>query len=160
MIRRPPRSTLFPYTTLFRSDRLHSREIADYGGVVNSMPIFAALFLVFAMANAGLPGTSGFVGEFLVIMGAMATNFWFAFAAAMTLILGAAYTLWMYKRVIFGNVGSEKVAGLKDVNVREFTMLFVLALVVIGVGLYPKPFTDVIGVSVSTISDLASVTKN
>jgi len=141
-------------------DRLHSREIADYGGVVNSMPIFAALFLVFAMANAGLPGTSGFVGEFLVIMGAMATNFWVAFAAAMTLILGAAYTLWMYKRVIFGNVGSEKVAGLKDVNVREFTMLFVLALVVIGVGLYPKPFTDVIGVSVSTILDLASVTKN
>jgi NADH-quinone oxidoreductase subunit M len=141
-------------------DRLHSREIADYGGVVNTMPIFAALFLVFAMANAGLPGTSGFVGEFLVIMGAMATNFWFAFAAAMTLILGAAYTLWMYKRVIFGDVSSEKVAGLKDVNAREFAMLFVLALLVIGVGLYPKPFTDVIGVSVSTILELASVTKN
>jgi NADH-quinone oxidoreductase subunit M len=141
-------------------DRLHSREIADYGGVVNTMPIFAALFLVFAMANAGLPGTSGFVGEFLVIMGAMAANFWFAFAAAMTLILGAAYTLWMYKRVIFGNVSSEKVAGLKDVNAREFAMLFVLALLVIGVGLYPKPFTDVIGVSVSTILELASVTKN
>ena len=141
-------------------DRLHSREISDYGGVANSMPMFAALFLVFAMANAGLPGTSGFVGEFLVIMGAMASNFWFAFAAAMTLILGAAYTLWMYKRVVFGDVGSEKIAGLKDVNTREFTMLFVLALVVIGVGLYPKPFTDVIGVSVSTILELASVSKN
>ena len=141
-------------------DRMHSREISDYGGVVNSMPMFAALFLVFAMANAGLPGTSGFVGEFLVIMGAMASNFWFAFAAAMTLILGAAYTLWMYKRVVFGECGSEQIRGLKDVNAREFAMLFVLALIVIGMGLYPKPFTDVIDVSVASVLELASVIKN
>ena len=141
-------------------DRMHSREISDYGGVVNSMPMFAALFLVFAMANAGLPGTSGFVGEFLVIMGAMASNFWFAFAAAMTLVLGAAYTLWMYKRVVFGECGSERVLGLKDVNAREFAMLFVLALIVIGMGVYPKPFTDVIDVSVATVLELASVIKN
>ena len=141
-------------------DRMHSREISDYGGVVNSMPMFAALFLVFAMANAGLPGTSGFVGEFLVIMGAMASNFWFAFAAAMTLVLGAAYTLWMYKRVVFGECGSERVLGLKDVNTREFALLFVLALIVIGMGLYPKPFTDVIHVSVATVLELASVIKN
>lgn len=141
-------------------DRMHSREISDYGGVVNSMPMFAVLFLVFAMANAGLPGTSGFVGEFLVIMGAMASNFWFAFAAAMTLVLGAAYTLWMYKRVVFGECGSERVLGLKDVNAREFAMLFVLALIVIGMGVYPKPFTDVIDVSVATVLELASVIKN
>jgi NADH-quinone oxidoreductase subunit M len=140
-------------------DRIHSRQIADYGGVVNSMPKFAALFLVFAMANAGLPGTSGFVGEFFVIMGAMSNNFWFAFAAAMTLILGAAYTLWMYKRVVFGQVTSDRIADLKDVNAREFSMLLVLAFVVIGVGLYPKPFTDIIGTSVTTILELSSVIK-
>ena len=140
-------------------DRIHSRQIADYGGVVNSMPKFAALFLVFAMANAGLPGTSGFVGEFFVILGAMSNNFWFAFAAAMTLILGAAYTLWMYKRVVFGQVTSDRIADLKDVNAREFSMLLVLAFVVIGVGLYPKPFTDIIGTSVTTILELSSVIK-
>jgi len=97
-------------------DRLHSRQIADYGGVVNTMPVFAALFMLFAMANSGLPGTSGFVGEFLVIMGAVKTNFWYAFAAATTLIFGAAYTLWMYKRVIFGAVANQRVAALKDLG--------------------------------------------
>ena len=97
-------------------DRMHSRQIADYGGVVNTMPVFAALFMLFAMANAGLPGTSGFVGEFLVIMGAIKANFWYAFAAATTLVFGAAYTLWMYKRVIFGAVANEHVAALKDLN--------------------------------------------
>lgn len=125
-------------------DRLHSRAIADYGGVINRMPVFAAFFVFFAMANAGLPGTSGFVGEFLVIMGATRVNFWFAFAAATTLVFGAAYTLWMVKRVVFGAVGNEKVAGLTDVVFREWLLLGVLAVAVLGMGLYPAPFNAVL----------------
>jgi NADH-quinone oxidoreductase subunit M len=123
-------------------DRMHSRQIADYGGVVNTMPVFTAFAVLFAMANAGLPGTSGFVGEFLVILGAVQENFWYAFLAATTLILGAAYTLWMVKRVFFGVVGNAHVAGLQDLSKREFFILGVLALMVLGFGLYPQPITE------------------
>lgn len=123
-------------------DRMHSRQIADYGGVVNTMPIFTAFAVLFAMANAGLPGTSGFVGEFLVILGAIQENFWYAFLAATTLILGAAYTLWMVKRVFFGAVGNQHVAELKDLSKREFLILGALALMVLGFGLYPQPITE------------------
>jgi NADH-quinone oxidoreductase subunit M len=130
-------------------DRVHSRHIADYGGVANTMPKFAAFFMLFAMANAGLPGTSGFVGEFTVILGAMKVNFLIAFLAATALILGAAYTLWMYKRVVFGDVANEKVAGLTDLNRREFFILALLALCVLAMGLYPFPFTDVMHTSVN-----------
>ena len=124
-------------------DRMHSRAISDYGGVVNTMPKFAAFMMLFAMANSGLPGTSGFVGEFLVIMGAMKESFWLAFVAASTLVLGAAYTLWMYKRVIFGPVANKNVAALKDLNAREFLVLGLLAAAVLGMGVYPLPFTEV-----------------
>jgi NADH-quinone oxidoreductase subunit M len=130
-------------------DRVHSRQITDYGGVVNTMPKFAAFFMLFAMANAGLPGTSGFVGEFTVILGAMQKHFLIAFLAATTLILGAAYTLWMYKRVVFGAVANEKVAGLTDLNRREFFFLALLALCVLAMGLYPFPFTEVMHASVN-----------
>jgi len=123
-------------------DRMHSRQIADYGGVVNTMPVFTAFAVLFAMANAGLPGTSGFVGEFLVILGAVQENFWYAFLAATTLILGAAYTLWMVKRVFFGAVGNRHVAELQDLSKREFFILGVLALMVLGFGLYPQPITE------------------
>ena len=140
-------------------DRMHSRQIADYGGVANRMPVFAALFMLFAMANAGLPGTSGFVGEFLVIMGAVKVNFWFAFAAAITLIFGAAYTLWMYKRVVFGPVANSHVAELKDVNVREFLILGVLALLVLVMGVWPQPFAEVLHVSVSELLAHVSYSK-
>ncbi len=129
-------------------DRLHSRQIKDYGGLVNRMPVFAALFMLFAMANAGLPATSGFVGEFMIIMAAAKVNFWFAFVAATSLITGAAYTLWMYKRVVFGPVGNPQVEAMKDLTAREFLLLGVLALAVLGMGLYPKPFTDVMHASV------------
>jgi NADH-quinone oxidoreductase subunit M len=132
-------------------DRLHSRNISDYGGVVNSMPLFAALFMLFAMANSGLPGTSGFVGEFLVIIGAVKVNFWYAFLAASTLILGAAYTLWMYKRVIFGAITNPHVAELKDLDGREKLVLIILALAVLGMGLYPLPFSEIMHVSVSDL---------
>ncbi len=132
-------------------DRLHSRQIADYGGVANKMPIFAAFFMLFAMANAGLPGTSGFVGEFMVIMGSVKVSFWYAFLAATTLIFGAAYTLWMYKRVIFGDVANAAVEGLKDVNKREFAILAVLAIAVIWLGVYPFPLTEVMH---ATVDDL------
>ncbi|MGE3928004.1 MAG: proton-conducting transporter membrane subunit, partial [Lautropia sp.] len=132
-------------------DRMHSRNIADYGGVVNTMPKFAALFMLFAMANSGLPATSGFVGEFLVILGAVRFNFWIGFAAAITLILGAAYSLWMYKRVIFGAVGNSHVAELKDVSPREFWMLAAMALLVLYMGIYPKPFTDLTDKSVEAL---------
>jgi NADH-quinone oxidoreductase subunit M len=124
-------------------DRMHTRMIADYGGVVNTMPRFAALMMLFAMANCGLPGTSGFVGEFMVIMGAMQANFWIALLAASTLILGAAYTLWMYKRVVFGAVANDHVAALKDLDSREFLVLGVLAAAVLFMGVYPLPFTEV-----------------
>jgi len=140
-------------------DRMHSRLIADYGGVVNRMPVFAALFMLFAMANAGLPGTSGFVGEFFVILGTMSVNFWYTFAAATTLIFGAAYTLWMYKRVVFGSVTSEKVAGLTDIDRREFLVLGLLAIVVLCIGIYPKPLTDVLNMSVAGILEHVAVSK-
>jgi NADH-quinone oxidoreductase subunit M len=124
-------------------DRMHTRQIADYGGVVNTMPRFAALMMLFAMANCGLPATSGFVGEFMVIMGAMKANFWIALAAASTLVWGAAYTLWLYKRVIFGAVANEHVKALTDLNPREIIVLGALAVAVLAMGVYPKPFTDV-----------------
>jgi len=129
-------------------DRMHSRMIGDYGGVVNTMPRFAALFLFFAMANCGLPATSGFVGEFMVILAAVKVNFWLGFTAAITLILGAAYTLWMAKRVIFGKIANSRVAELTDVTTREFWLLAVVAIAVLAMGLYPKPFTDVMHQSV------------
>jgi len=124
-------------------DRLHSRQIKDYGGVVNTMPVFAALMMVFAMANAGLPGTSGFVGEFLVILSSMKASFWFALTAGTTLVLGAAYTLWMYKRVIFGEVANQHVAELQDINRREFLILGSLAVVVLLFGIWPAPLLEV-----------------
>ncbi|SFO83598.1 NADH-quinone oxidoreductase subunit M [Ralstonia sp. NFACC01] len=129
-------------------DRVHSRQIADYGGVVNTMPKFAALSVFFAMANCGLPATSGFVGEFMVILGSVKFNFWIGLLAATALIFGAAYSLWMVKRVIFGDVTHEHVAELKDLNCREFFMLGVLAIATLYMGLYPKPFTDVMHASV------------
>lgn len=132
-------------------DRLHSRQISDYGGVANKMPVFAAFFMLFAMANAGLPGTSGFVGEFMVIMGSVKVSFWYAFLAATTLIFGAAYTLWMYKRVIFGEVANAAVERLKDVNKREFAILAIFAIAVIGLGVYPFPLTEVMH---ATVDDL------
>jgi len=132
-------------------DRMHTRLIADYGGVANTMPKFASLMMLFAMANSGLPATSGFVGEFMVIMGAMKASFWIAFAAASTLIWGAAYTLWMYKRVIFGAVGNDRVAKLSDLNPRELLALGLLALAVLAMGLWPLPFTDVMHASVSEL---------
>ena len=132
-------------------DRMHSRQIADYGGVVNAMPKFAAFFMLFAMANAGLPATSGFVGEFMVVLGAVKFNFWVGFAAATTLILGAAYTLWMYKRVVFGAVGNEHVAKLEDINGRETLFLALLAACVLAMGVYPQPFTEVMHASVNDL---------
>ncbi len=132
-------------------DRMHSRNIADYGGVVNTMPKFAALMMLFAMANSGLPATSGFVGEFMVIMGAMKANFWVAFAAATTLVFGAAYTLWMYKRVIFGAVANDHVAKLEDLNGRETLVLGLLAFAVLAMGIWPLPFTEVMHASVNEL---------
>ena len=132
-------------------DRVHSRQMADYGGVVNTMPKFAALFLLFAMANSGLPATSGFVGEFMVVLGAVQFNFWTGFAAATTLIVGAAYTLWMYKRVVFGPVTNDHVKELTDINNREFLILGILAVSVLAMGLYPFPFTDVMHASVDNL---------
>jgi NADH-quinone oxidoreductase subunit M len=140
-------------------DRMHSRRIADYGGVVNTMPLFAAFFLFFTMANCGLPATSGFVGEFLVILGAVQYNFWIAFAAAATLILGAAYSLWMYKRVVFGAVANDQVAQLKDVNRREFGLLAVLAAAVLWFGVHPRPLTDATDASVAALLKHVSVSK-
>ncbi|MDR2189112.1 MAG: NADH-quinone oxidoreductase subunit M [Azonexus sp.] len=140
-------------------DRLHSRQIADYGGVVNTMPKFAALFMLFSMANAGLPATSGFVGEFMVILGAVQYNFWIAFAAATSLILGAAYSLWMYKRVIFGAVANPHVAELTDINKREFLILGLLALCTLWLGLYPQAFTEVMHASVGNLIDHVNISK-
>jgi NADH-quinone oxidoreductase subunit M len=132
-------------------DRMHSRQIADYGGVANTMPVFAALFMLFAMANSGLPGTSGFVGEFMVVLGAVKANFWYAALAATTLIFGAAYTLWMVKRVIFGAVANHHVAELKDINLREFLVLGLLAVAVLAMGVWPNPFAEVLHVSVNDL---------
>jgi NADH-quinone oxidoreductase subunit M len=140
-------------------DRMHSRQIADYGGVVNTMPKFAALFLFFAMANCGLPATSGFVGEFMVALGAIKFNFWVGFLAATTLVLGAAYTLWMYKRVAFGAIGNKHVGELADINSREFLVLGLLAISVLAMGLYPFPFTDIMHVSVDNLLKHMAVSK-
>ena len=140
-------------------DRMHSRSISDYGGVVNRMPVFAAFFMLFAMANAGLPGTSGFVGEFLVIIGAMNVNFWYALAAATTLVFGAAYTLWMYKRVIFGAVANERVAALEDIGMREMLILALIGIAVLFIGVYPLPLTEVLNLSVSGLLERVAVSK-
>ena len=140
-------------------DRVHSREIADYGGVVNTMPKFAAFALFFAMANAGLPGTAGFVGEWRVILGAVKANFWVGMGAATALILGAAYTLWMYKRVYLGPVANDHVKELTDINGREFLVMSLLAVAVLAMGLYPKPFTDVMDASVANLLQHVSQSK-
>jgi NADH-quinone oxidoreductase subunit M len=132
-------------------DRVHSRDISAYGGVVNTMPTFTAFVVLFSMANAGLPATSGFIGEFLVTMAAVKVNFWYGFLAGTTLILGAAYTLWMVKRVYFGEVANENVAALKDINGREFSILAVLAFAVMAMGLYPKPIGDVTEKSINQL---------
>jgi len=132
-------------------DRVHSREIAAYGGVVNTMPKFATLAVLFAMANCGLPGTSGFVGEWMVIIGTVKTSFWLAALAATTLVFGAAYTLWMVKRVYFGGVANDDVKALADLDAREFAVLSLLAIAVLWMGVYPKPFTDVMNVSVGEL---------
>ena len=140
-------------------DRVHSREIASYGGVVNTMPRFAAFALLFAMANCGLPATAGFVGEWMVILGAVKFNFWIGFGAATALIFGAAYTLWMYKRVYLGPVTNDDVKNLKDINAREFLMLALLAIAVMYMGLYPKPFTDVMDTSVADLLKHVALSK-
>jgi NADH-quinone oxidoreductase subunit M len=134
-------------------DRVHSREISAYGGVVNTMPKFAALMVLFALANAGVPGTSGFVGEFFVIIGSFHASFWLAFFAAVTLILGAAYTLWLVKRVVFGEVANEHVAHLSDVSAREFWMLMVLAAAVLMVGIWPAPFVGAMDQTLGALLD-------
>ena len=140
-------------------DRVHSREIASYGGVVNTMPKFAAFSLFFAMANCGLPGTAGFVGEWMVILAAVKFNFWIGFAAASALIFGAAYTLWMFKRVYLGPVVNDDVKALRDINAREFLMLALLAIAVLWMGVYPKPFTDVMDVSVAQLLKHVAISK-
>ncbi len=140
-------------------DRMHSRQINDYGGVVNQMPWFAAFMVFFAMANAGLPGTSGFVGEFMVILASFRADFWYAFLAATTLIIGAAYTLWMVKRVIFGEVSNDNVAALTDINKREFLVLGSLAAAVLILGLWPAPLIDVMNVSIDKLLQHIAVSK-
>ena len=140
-------------------DRVHSREISAYGGVINRMPIFGAFMVLFAMSNAGLPGTSGFVGEFLVIIASFKANFWYAFLAATTLILGAAYTLWLVKRVIFGPVGNDHVAALEDLNAREFLVLAVLAVGVLLLGVWPAPLLEVMQPSVQHLVDQIVISK-
>ena len=140
-------------------DRVHSREIAAYGGVANTMPKFAAFAVLFAMANCGLPGTAGFVGEWMVILGAVDYNFWLGALASTTLIFGAAYTLWMVKRVYFGDVANHHVKTLQDINGREFLMLALLAAAVLWMGLYPKPFTDVMNVSVAELLKHVALSK-
>jgi len=140
-------------------DRVHSREISSYGGVVNTMPKFAAFALFFAMANCGLPGTAGFVGEWMVILGAVKYNFWIGFAAASALIFGAAYTLWMFKRVYLGDVANDHVRDLKDINAREFLVMSLLAIAVLFMGIYPKPFTDVMDTSVAQLLKHVAISK-
>tara|TARA_R110002049_G_scaffold22388_21_gene80254 strand:+ start:2980 stop:4500 length:1521 start_codon:yes stop_codon:yes gene_type:complete len=140
-------------------DRMHSRQIADYGGVANTMPVFAAFFVLFAMSNAGLPGTSGFVGEFMVIIASFKANFWIAFFAAITLILGAGYTLWMIKRVVYGDVANENVAELTDLTSREFIVLGVLALSVLLVGLWPAPLIDMMNVTIEQLIERIGLSK-
>ena len=140
-------------------DRMHSRQINDYGGVVNKMPWFAAFMVFFAMANAGLPGTSGFVGEFMVILASFRADFWYAFLAATTLIIGAAYTLWMVKRVVYGEIGNDNVAALEDINKREFLVLGSLAVAVLVLGLWPAPLIDVMDVSIENLLKHIAVSK-
>ena len=140
-------------------DRMHSRRIADYGGVVNVMPRFATFFILFSMANSGLPATSGFVGDFMVIMGAVEHNFWIGLLAATALILGASYSLWMVKRVVLGDVANDHVRELTDINRREFVILGVMAIAVLYMGIYPKPFTDVMHVSVEALLQHVAVSK-
>ena len=140
-------------------DRMHSREIADYGGVINTMPRFAALFVLFSLANAGLPATSGFIGEFMVILGAVKFNFWIGMLAGTALILGAAYSLWLVKRVVFGEISNSHVAALTDLTMREFFMLGVLAIAVLWMGVYPAPFTDAMQTSVTDLLTHVSVSK-
>jgi len=140
-------------------DRVHSRQIADYGGVVNTMPSFAAFGVLFAMANSGLPATAGFVGEWMVILAAVKVNFWIALMAASSLILGAAYTLWMVKRVYFGPIGNDHVRTLTDINAREFLMLSILAAAVLYMGIHPKPFTDVMNTSVAAFLKHVAASK-
>ena len=140
-------------------DRVHSRDIASYGGVVNTMPKFAAFALFFTMANCGLPGTGGFVGEWMVILGTVSVNFWLAAIAATALVFGAAYSLWMYKRVYFGDVANPHVRELTDINAREFAVLAVLAIATLWMGVYPKPFTDVMHVSVTELLKHVAASK-
>jgi NADH-quinone oxidoreductase subunit M len=140
-------------------DRVHSREISAYGGVINTMPKYAAFVVLFAMANSGLPGTSGFVGEFLVILASFKANPWFAFLAATTLVLGAAYTLWMVKRVIYGEVANDKVAALTDLSGREFFVLSVLAVAVLAFGLWPAPLLDVMSATTQHLAQQLLVSK-
>ena len=140
-------------------DRMHSRQIADYGGVANTMPVFAAFMMLFAMANAGLPGTSGFVGEFLVILGSFQANAWIGITAATVLVLGAAYTLWMYKRVIFGAVANDRVAGLQDISLRELSFLLLPALAVLLLGLWPAPLLELMDVSLNELAQHISRSK-
>jgi len=140
-------------------DRMHTRNIADYGGVVNVMPKFAAFFVLFSMGNAGLPATSGFVGEFMVILGAVQFNFWIGLLAATALILGAAYSLWLAKRVIFGAITNHHVSEMADLNKREFLMLGLLAIAVLAMGLYPAPFTDAMQTSVTDLLKHVSISK-
>ena len=143
----------------FIYDRLHTRQIKDFGGIVHSMPIFASLFMLFAMANAGLPGTSGFVGEFMIILGSIKAGFWVAFAAATTLIIGAAYTLWMYKRVIFGEITNKKITTLSDISGFELGAYLLLAAAVLGMGVYPKPVLNYIHHTVAYTLAQADKTK-
>lgn len=140
-------------------DRMHSRQIADYGGVVNTMPKFAALFVLFSLANCGLPGTSGFVGEFMVILGAVKFNFWIGMLAATALILGAAYSLWLVKRVIFGAIANNHVAQLLDLSKREFFMLGLVAIATLAMGVYPAPFTDAMQTSVADLLKHVAISK-
>jgi len=140
-------------------DRMHSRQIADYGGVANTMPVFAAFMVLFSMANAGLPGTSGFVGEFMVIVASFKANFWYAFLAATTLILGAAYTLWMVKRVLYGDVANDNVAELTDLNSREFIVLAILAASVLLVGLWPAPLVDMMNTTIEQLMQQIAQSK-
>jgi NADH-quinone oxidoreductase subunit M len=140
-------------------DRVHSREISSYGGVVNTMPTFTAFAVFFAMANCGLPATGGFVGEWMVILGTVKVNFWLGALAATALVFGAAYTLWMVKRVYFGPVANDDVKALTDLNPREFFMMAVLAIAVLWMGVYPKPFTDTMHVSVTELLKHVSISK-
>lgn len=140
-------------------DRMHTRLIKDYGGVVNTMPVFASFMVLFSMANAGLPGTSGFVGEFLVILGAFQADFWYAFMAALTLILGASYSLWMVKRVVFGDIGNDNVAAMEDLNPREFLVLGTLAVAVLLLGVWPQPLLEVMDVSIEHLLSQMATSK-